>query len=136
VLRRTSSGARLDWRVQASLEVEARVDADDLTEALGALLENAARHARDVVTVAVDHAAETVVVTIDDDGPGIPEPKLAGLTARGARLDLAAPGDGLGLAIATEIAEAAGGGIRLANTGRGLRVTLTLPAVPRNLTAR
>ena len=53
------------------------------------------------------------------------------LTGRGARLDLAGPGAGLGLAIATEIAEAAGGTLSLANTGRGLRVTLTVPAVPR-----
>jgi signal transduction histidine kinase len=134
VLRLTSAGARLDWRVEASLEVAARIDEDDLTEAVGALLENAARHAREVVVVAVDARAETVVITIDDDGPGIPEAELAGLTARGARLDRAGTGDGLGLAIATEIAEAAGGGITLANTAGGLRVTLTVPAVPRNLT--
>ena len=44
-----------------------------------------------------------------DDGPGIPEAELARLTARGARLDTSGPGAGLGLAIASEIAEAAGG---------------------------
>ena len=45
VLRRTRDGARLDWEVETPPGLLARIDPDDLTEALGALLENAARHA-------------------------------------------------------------------------------------------
>ena len=44
-------GQRIDWRPEFPPGLRARIDADDLTEALGALLENAARHARGRVVV-------------------------------------------------------------------------------------
>jgi signal transduction histidine kinase len=109
----------------------ARIDPDDLTEALGALLENAARHASGRVRVDLARAGDTVLVTVADDGPGIPEAQLARLTARGARLDTGGPGAGLGLAIASEIAEAAGGSFTLRNGASGLAARLRLPAAAR-----
>lgn len=132
VLRRTGDGARLDWRVDADPALRVRIDADDLTEALGALLENASRHATSRVAVTARRAGPLAEIVIDDDGPGIPETLLQGLTDRGARLDTA--GSGLGLAIAREIAEATGGALTLANRRAsgghtcGLRVTLAIPA--------
>lgn len=126
VLRRTPDGGRVLWRVIAEPELRARIDADDLTEALGALLENAARHARETVTARLSRAKDRVLIEIEDDGPGIPPDRLGALIARGARLDLAGPGTGLGLSIASEIAAAAGGALRLANGAPGLRVTVDL----------
>ena len=80
---------------------------------------------------------DEVAITIADDGPGIPEAELARLTARGARLDVGGPGAGLGLAIAREIVEAAGGSLALANAPAGLEAILRLPAAARpDLTAR
>jgi signal transduction histidine kinase len=128
VLRRTPDGARVLWRVSAEPKLRARVDADDLTEALGALLENAARHARETVAIRLFLREDRVVIEIEDDGPGIPPDRLGALTARGARLDLAGPGAGLGLSIASEIAAAAGGGLTLANGARGLVARLDLAA--------
>ena len=130
VLRRTRDGADLDWEVDAPPGLTARIDADDLTEALGTLLENAARHATRTVRITVRRAAGVVAIAIADDGPGIPEAELALQTSRGARLDSSGPGAGLGLAIATEIAEAVGGSLALANRAPGLEVTLRLPAAP------
>ena len=64
--------------------------------------------------------------------PGIPEAELARLTARGARLDTGGPGAGLGLAIASEIAEAAGGSLALANArARASPPRLRLPGARR-----
>jgi signal transduction histidine kinase len=128
VLRRTREGARLDWEVEAPPGLPARINPDDLTEALGALLENAARHAARRVRVESARAGDAVVVAVADDGPGIPEAELARLTARGARLDTSGPGAGLGLAIASEIAEAAGGSLTLQNGASGLAASLRLPA--------
>lgn len=128
VIRRTEDGARLDWRIDAPREIGMRIDADDLTEALGALLENAARHARTRVAVTLRRDGPGAEIVIDDDGPGIPEARLHDLSDRGARLDMAGPGTGLGLAIAREIAEAAGGSLELTNRARGLRVRLGIPA--------
>lgn len=140
VVRRTPAGKRLDWALPDG-SAAARIDADDLTEALGALIENAARHATARVEIAVEPRGTMVAVLIRDDGPGIPAERIAGLTRRGARLDTAGPGAGLGISIASEIAEAAGGALRLANrTDRpaageppdsvrgGLEASLTLPA--------
>lgn len=128
VLRRTPDGARLAWRVEAAPTLRARVNTADLTEALGALIENAARHAQSAVTITAQSADERVTLTIRDDGPGIPPERLMEATARGARLDETRPGDGLGLSIATEIAANAGGALTLRNADPGLEASLTLPA--------
>jgi signal transduction histidine kinase len=130
VIRRTADGARVDWTVEAPPALRARIDADDLTEALGALLENAARHSAARVAVCVRRAGPMLEIEIADDGPGIPESRLAGMLARGARLDTAGAGAGLGLAIASDVAEAAGGSLTMRNRTPGIAVLLAIPAVP------
>jgi signal transduction histidine kinase len=129
VIRRTPDGERLDWAVTVPAGLAARIDADDLTEALGALIENAARHARAGVTLAGRRTVDGVTLILSDDGPGIPEDRLTALLARGARLDTGGTGSGLGLSIAAEIVTASGGTLTLANRAgaSGLEVTLTLP---------
>jgi signal transduction histidine kinase len=131
VLRRTPDGARVAWRVDVAPGLRARIDADDLTEALGALMENATRHARDAVEIRATRADGRVLIEILDDGPGIDPAQLKALFGRGVRLDLAGPGAGLGLSIAREIAGAAGGALTLANgTRQGILARLDLPAAP------
>jgi signal transduction histidine kinase len=97
----------------------------DLAEALGAIAENAARHARSCVTLSARRAEGRVMVSVADDGPGIPAHRRAELIARHGRAD--ETGTGLGLAIAADIAEAAGGELRLSDAAPGLVVTLVLP---------
>jgi signal transduction histidine kinase len=127
VARRTATGEGLSWHVDAGPQVPmAAIDAADLAEALGALVENAARHARDRVDLVVAHADGAVSVAVRDDGPGIAPDLLKKVTARGMRLD--ETGTGLGLAIAADIAEAAGGRLTLANRPQGLEARLVLPA--------
>jgi signal transduction histidine kinase len=127
VIRRTRDGARVTWQLDAPPGLTARIDPDDLTEALGALLDNAARHARSHVAVSASRSGAGVTIRVRDDGPGIPDDRLADLTLRGVRLDQAGPGAGLGLSIAHEIADAAGGTLLLDNTGTGLEARLVLP---------
>jgi signal transduction histidine kinase len=126
VLRRTPEGRRVDWRPEFAPGLRARIDADDLTEALGALMENAARHARSRVALRGERRGGAVVVAVRDDGPGVDAARLGALRRRGARQG--GGGTGLGLAIAGEIAEAAGGTLELASTGAGFEAALTLPA--------
>ncbi|MDE3080422.1 MAG: HAMP domain-containing histidine kinase [Paracoccaceae bacterium] len=129
VVRRTPEGKRIDWDVRIPEGLSARIDADDLTEALGALTENAARHARSRVSVHTLRLADGLRLTLADDGPGIPPDRLADLMRRGVRLDSEGPGHGLGLTIASEILTAAGGILELENrtSGPGLEVRITLP---------
>ncbi|WP_435741840.1 sensor histidine kinase [Nocardioides sp. SYSU DS0663] len=96
------------------------------------LLDNAARHARSTVVVAVREAEDAVELVVEDDGPGIPEDDRQRVFERFVRLDEArardAGGSGLGLAIVRELASAHGGTVR-ADRGvlGGARVTVRLP---------
>ncbi|WP_295557604.1 HAMP domain-containing sensor histidine kinase [uncultured Hyphomicrobium sp.] len=127
VVQRTPEGERLDWIVEVPADLVAPVDQDDLSEAAGNLIENAARHARHTVTVTGRKDAAGVALVIADDGPGIPEGLLAEALRRGGRLDERGSGAGLGLAIVTEIAESWGGALSLANADPGLVATLHFP---------
>ena len=129
VVRRTPEGSALRWTVDAPEGLEARIDAGDLAEAVGNLVENAARHARSEIRAAVRRERESVVVAVTDDGAGIPAGSLDAVLARGTRLDSLGSGAGLGLSIVLEIAEACGGELSLRNRREaGLEAKLSLPA--------
>ncbi len=130
VLRRTPAGAAIDWRSRGLDGLGLRIEADDLTEALGAVLENAGAHARTAVEISALRDGAMVEIRVRDDGPGVAEARLAELTVRGARLDAKGAGAGLGLAIASEICAAAGGALALRNADPGLEVALRLRAAP------
>ena len=70
-----------------------------------------------------------VIITVDDDGPGLPETMRDAVLQRGVRVDEAAPGSGLGLAIVRDLAAVYGGTIALeASAIGGLRARLRLPS--------
>ncbi|WP_430502665.1 ATP-binding protein [Micromonospora trifolii] len=98
------------------------VAADNLTAAVDALLGNVFAHTPDGTPFAVRLAREAgeVVLTVADEGPGMP----AGAIRRGAS---AAGSTGLGLDIARRAAQAAGGRLELrAGPGGGAEVLLRL----------
>ena len=108
----------------------ARVQREDLDEMLGNLLDNACKWTR--TTVVVDSSEDThrVVITVDDDGAGLPAAMREAVLGRGVRADEQAPGSGLGLAIVRDLAEIYQGSIALHDSPLGgLRATLTLPRI-------
>src|SRR6266568_2811739 len=96
------------------------------------LVGNAVRHATSAVTLAAQRSADRAVLTVTDDGPGIPEPDRARVFDRFTRLDDARTRDdggaGLGLAIVHELVRLHGGTVTLGNAAPGLRVAVALPA--------
>ncbi len=111
---------------------ELRGDSAALSRLVRNLLENAARHARSRVDVTVLARGEYAVVTVADDGPGIPECDRLQVFDRFVRLDRdrarSSGGAGLGLAIVAEIANAHGGTVVLGDrAGGGTVVTVQLP---------
>jgi len=97
------------------------------------LLSNAARHAVSRVRVRLEEAEGSVVLTVDDDGAGIPSADRERVFDRFARLDEArardAGGAGLGLAIVQKVVQAAGGTVTVGDSDLGgARFTVTLPS--------
>ena len=126
VLERMPRKQSLTWNLQSAPDLWARIDQQDLTEALGALLENAARFARNRVDIEVQKAGEFIHILICDDGPGVPAEQINLLGTRGVSLDKSAQGEGIGLSLATEIIGAAQGELTFSNATPGLQVKITL----------
>ena len=117
--------------VDVAEDVTARVRPENLDELLGNLLDNACKWARSRVGVLAVAGAGRVVITVDDDGPGLDPAMRDRVLQRGMRADEASPGSGLGLAIVRELAEAHGGSIGLGSSpDGGLRARLELPQAP------
>ncbi|WP_308910339.1 sensor histidine kinase [Pseudokordiimonas caeni] len=132
-LERSPEGSMRRWEIRVPDRLTVRMEPDDLAELLGNLLDNAVKWATRSVSVEGSRhdASGPVVVTIRDDGPGVPEDALLKLGERGLRLDETAPGNGLGLAIARDILAAYGGTMTLTNIPEGgLEARLELPASP------
>ena len=103
-------------------------DAQDVDEMLGNLMDNAFKWASSRVRVSGRAEGRSAVVTVEDDGPGLPDSARTEAMRPGRRLDEAAPGHGFGLPIARELAELYGGALMLDRSGMGgLRVELRLP---------
>jgi two-component system osmolarity sensor histidine kinase EnvZ len=96
------------------------------------LIANAARHG-ETIAVTANHETRWLLLTVDDDGPGIPPELREEVFKPFVRLDEARNqdegGSGLGLAIARDIARSHGGDIALDDSPLGgLRATVRLPA--------
>ncbi|MEO0619399.1 MAG: ATP-binding protein [Pseudomonadota bacterium] len=110
----------------------------DLEELLGNLMDNASKWAAEHVKVtakpdapASQHTGKPkLVITIDDDGPGLTKAQRKIAAQRGLRLDESTPGSGFGLSIVRDLVELYEGSFELkrADLG-GLRVRVRLPRV-------
>ena len=119
----------IEREVQPMMNVPVKADA--LRRCVGNLLANAARYASRV-KLGGRLERNQLVVTVDDDGPGIPAAMREDVFKPFVRLDdarnLDETGTGLGLAIAQDIAHAHGGHIVLEDSPLGgLRVVVTIP---------
>lgn len=118
---RSATSLRVDTSKVGAARVHGDVDA--LRRVLRNLGENAARHASSRIDIALADRGGDVVLTVDDDGQGIPEPEHDRVLGRFVRLDEARSrddgGSGLGLSIVDEVARAHGGSIRIEQSSLG-----------------
>lgn len=102
---------------------------EDLEEMLGNLMDNACKWAKSSVKIHSILENDAVVLSVDDDGPGLLPSMRDQVLQRGVRADQAAPGSGLGLAIVRDLAELYRGTIALDDSPMaGLRAILRLPS--------
>ncbi|MGD9670722.1 MAG: sensor histidine kinase [Hyphomicrobiaceae bacterium] len=114
VMKRLPRGAELRWTLAVSeSNVEVPVDTRDLEDLFGNLLDNARKWANSRVHVAVSGQADAILVSVEDDGPGIPADQRCNVLDVGMRLDRTVAGTGIGLAIAKDLAELHGGTLEL-----------------------
>ena len=103
-------------------------DRDDMLELIGNLLDNACKWAKHQVYCELQGDEHYLQLVVEDDGPGCSDEEIKRLITRGVRIDEAAPGHGLGLAIVRDVVEIYGGKLTLerSSTLGGLRVSVCL----------
>lgn len=121
------------------------MEQQDLEEAVGNLLENAARFAQSKVVVTVmpgTHSSSDPDVTrrswvtllVEDDGPGLEPEQITEAMKRGRRLDESRPGTGLGLSIVSEVVSEYHGTFAMSRSPLGgLKAELLLPGLSKEL---
>jgi signal transduction histidine kinase len=94
-----------------------RGDEGDLEEMAGNLLDNACKWSNGQIGISMlaerSPSGSTLLIKIEDDGPGLTEDEAQKVLRRGVRLDEKTPGSGLGLDIVKELVDVYGGSLQL-----------------------
>lgn len=122
-------GVPCSYTLSGSSSVEVRPNA--FKRCIGNLVSNACRYGQNV-KITAQHSATDLIISVEDDGPGIPESAREDVFKPFFRLDEARnqdqSGTGLGLAIARDIALVHGGDIVLGTSDLGgLKAELKIP---------
>jgi len=133
-LRKVYHDKEPDIEITIEDGVQFRGDKGDFLELAGNLLDNACKWCDSRVRITIRRAINEagarggLVVSVADDGPGIPAAVADALLQRGTRLDESTPGHGIGLAIVKELAESYGGQLEISRSefgGAEFRVTIS-----------
>jgi signal transduction histidine kinase len=128
-LQRIGADRNLRWDLKVDETASFVGDENDLMELIGNIADNAAKWTHSRVAISV-HASNGLIISVDDDGPGIPMGAEQDMLARGRRLDEAGDGSGLGLSIVAKIVDAYGGKIILERSALGgLSVNVAFPNI-------
>lgn len=127
-------GPEFEVRIESGLQF--RGDTGDFLELAGNLLDNACKWCEKRVRISVVPSvgaraiASGMVLTVSDDGPGIPRDAADALLQRGMRLDESTPGHGIGLAVVKEIARSYGGRLSIKKSDLGgAEIMVSIPPI-------
>lgn len=115
--------------VQCDLEIEEGVvfygDEDDLMETLGNLIDNAYKWCDRKIRISagaitsLEREYPGLALTIEDDGPGVPQELTESIRQRGQRADTQVPGHGLGLAMVQDTLQIYNGSLSITDSDLG-----------------
>ena len=135
-LRKVYHDKHPDFDVRVEKGVQFRGDTGDFLELAGNLLDNACKWCEGRVRISVVPSsgagtiASGMVLTVADDGPGIPDDAAEALLQRGMRLDESTPGHGIGLAVVKDIAHSYGGRLSIKRSDLGgAEIMVSIPPV-------
>ncbi|CAA6815724.1 MAG: Sensor protein PhoQ (EC [uncultured Thiotrichaceae bacterium] len=127
-MKKVHRGKEFEIRINVDEYSKCRLDNEDLMELFGNLLNNACKFCDKLVEISSYRDNDMLVIDIDDDGMGFPSENPSKLLKRGIREDSKTEGQGIGLAVSTEIIAAVNGRIELlVSPYVGARVRLHLP---------
>jgi signal transduction histidine kinase len=129
VMKRLPRGEGIEWSISVTpTDIDLPIDHRDLEDLFGNLLDNARKWAKHRVLISAALNGYAIEVTVEDDGPGVPEDRIEDIVARGTRLDRTVPGTGIGLAIVHDLVELHRGHLQLSRSpSGGVRVTIRFP---------
>lgn len=133
--------AGLELVVDASEDINLRINRELVGQTISNLIDNAIKYSpvaeeggenRSKITVEMKPAGDQVLISVADQGAGIPEALREQATERFVRLEESRtqPGSGLGLSLAKAVMKLHGGSLTLEDNSPGLRVVLAFPALP------
>ena len=129
-LQKVYRDKQINFEINVDDDCKCRLEYDDLMELFGNLMNNSCRFCENVVAVTATYDKDMIIIDIDDDGMGFPESNPSKLLQRGIRADSKTEGQGIGMAVSTEIVTSVGGSIELLTSPPpylGARVRLGLP---------
>lgn len=125
--------ANLQYEIQIESEVLAYIKALSYKRAITNLIDNGLRYGQNV-KILVRISRKKLIMSIEDDGPGIPEEKRRRVfepffrVDQSRNLNFSKSGSGLGMSIAMDAIASHGGKIRLLNSKLGgLKVIISIP---------
>jgi signal transduction histidine kinase len=128
-------------KVEANSAAPLKGNRELISQALANLVDNAIKYAGPLqngaeangaapeIRVLAEQAGDQILLTVADNGPGIPESDRGRAVERFVRLEQSRslPGSGLGLSLAAAVARLHGGELRLEDNAPGLKSVLVLP---------
>ena len=114
-----------------------RCDKAWLSEAIGNLIKNASEHTNDdgIVSILIENSEKSTIITVQDNGGGVPEEELPKLFTRFHKTENALPKSaGIGLAITKAIVEKHHGTITAENKENGLSIVICFPHIDGHIT--
>lgn len=118
----------VEFLAEIPMSLAFRGEKQDFEEVVGNLMDNAGKWAATEVRVTATGESGKLVVSVEDDGPGLTDDELVRVLEKRERIDEKVPGSGLGLGIVRDIADLYGGRLDLGRSSLGgLTAALTLP---------
>ncbi len=120
-------------KIKVQKDISANIKQNSLRRAVVNLLNNASNYCDNNILLSLEKKNNEVFITVEDDGPGIPDSKREDVFKAFFRLDKSRPlksgNTGLGLTITRDIIRGHGGEIHLTNSKLGgLKVILRIPS--------
>jgi signal transduction histidine kinase len=129
VLGKVNADKAIDFVNDMPASLAVACEPQDVDEILGNVLENAFSWCRSKIAVGSLEEMRSVIIVVDDDGPGLSPEQMSQAVQAGQRLDESSPGFGFGLSITRELAELYAGSLTLDRSPLGgLRVAIRLPS--------